>query len=207
MKRWHRTRAVKNEVAGKTHAQFWREQRQADKDNHTWFISFAPYEKPKFAICVFVQGANRRRRLSADRAEDSRGKPRPERGTIPGSPSWSPPSAASRRSRRSITSARTCLRDGAGSRDCRPHGRAAVPKKKAKQCESRPDIRPDADQGGGSLRHARSQFSGQLKNGTSSSDSLGVETATTTNVPLAHHPGRRALIAQCSPNFTPRSFP
>ncbi|MDP9291980.1 MAG: penicillin-binding protein 2 [Verrucomicrobiota bacterium] len=43
------------EVAGKTGtAQFWRGNK---KDNHTWFISFAPYDKPKYAVCVFVQGA------------------------------------------------------------------------------------------------------------------------------------------------------
>ncbi len=51
------------EVAGKTGtAQFWRETSDGRttskvKDNHTWFISFAPYEDPKYAICVFVQGA------------------------------------------------------------------------------------------------------------------------------------------------------
>ncbi len=26
-------------------------------DNHTWFIAFAPYEDPKYAVCVLVQGA------------------------------------------------------------------------------------------------------------------------------------------------------
>jgi penicillin-binding protein 2 len=42
-------------VAGKTGtAQFWRGNK---KDNHTWFICFAPYEQPKYAVCVFVQGA------------------------------------------------------------------------------------------------------------------------------------------------------
>ncbi len=42
-------------VAGKTGtAQFWRGTR---KDNHTWFIAFAPYETPKYAICIMVQGA------------------------------------------------------------------------------------------------------------------------------------------------------
>jgi penicillin-binding protein 2 len=42
-------------VAGKTGtAQFWR---NGVKDNHTWFLCFAPYEAPKYAICVFVQGA------------------------------------------------------------------------------------------------------------------------------------------------------
>ncbi len=55
---------VKNvEVAGKTGtAQFWRETKEGRtvtkvKDNHTWFICFAPYEEPRYAICVFVQGA------------------------------------------------------------------------------------------------------------------------------------------------------
>ena len=42
-------------VAGKSGtAQFWR----GDiKDNHAWFIAFAPYEKPQYALCVMVQGA------------------------------------------------------------------------------------------------------------------------------------------------------
>jgi len=43
------------EVAGKTGtAQFWRGNQ---KDNHTWFICFAPYQEPRYAICVMVQGA------------------------------------------------------------------------------------------------------------------------------------------------------
>ena len=43
------------EVAGKTGtAQFWR---SGKPDNHTWFVSFAPYENPKYAVVVLVQGA------------------------------------------------------------------------------------------------------------------------------------------------------
>jgi penicillin-binding protein 2 len=43
------------DVAGKTGtAQFWRGN---VPDNHTWFIAFAPYDAPKFALCVMVQGA------------------------------------------------------------------------------------------------------------------------------------------------------
>jgi penicillin-binding protein 2 len=43
------------EMAGKTGtAQFWR---NGIKDNHTWFICFAPYQQPKYAVCVFLQGA------------------------------------------------------------------------------------------------------------------------------------------------------
>ncbi len=46
------------EVAGKTGtAQNWRldERRVKHDDNHTWFISFAPYLNPRFACCVLVQ--------------------------------------------------------------------------------------------------------------------------------------------------------
>ncbi|MFO1482869.1 MAG: penicillin-binding protein 2 [Verrucomicrobiaceae bacterium] len=46
------------EVAGKTGtAQNWRRDQNGNKldDNHTWFISFAPYQNPRFACCVLVQ--------------------------------------------------------------------------------------------------------------------------------------------------------
>jgi penicillin-binding protein 2 len=50
-----RARIKDVEVAGKTGtAQFWRGDK---KDNHTWFIAFAPYDKPRVAVCVLVQGA------------------------------------------------------------------------------------------------------------------------------------------------------
>ncbi|MEO6848591.1 MAG: penicillin-binding protein 2 [Chthoniobacterales bacterium] len=42
------------EVAGKTGtAQFWRGK---IKDNHTWFVCFAPYKNPRFAVCILIQG-------------------------------------------------------------------------------------------------------------------------------------------------------
>ena len=46
---------IKNyDVSGKTGtAQFWR---RGTPDNHTWFIAFAPYEKPRYAVCVMVNG-------------------------------------------------------------------------------------------------------------------------------------------------------
>ena len=52
--------AVKGQVvAGKTGtAQFWREVKgKKEKDNHTWFIAFAPFDAPRYAVCVMVQGA------------------------------------------------------------------------------------------------------------------------------------------------------
>ncbi len=46
---------IKNyQVAGKTGtAQFWR---RGLKDNHVWFIAFAPYDKPRYAVSVMVNG-------------------------------------------------------------------------------------------------------------------------------------------------------
>ncbi len=47
------------EVAGKTGtAQVWRINSNGQKaqDNNTLFIAFAPYDKPKYAICVLIQG-------------------------------------------------------------------------------------------------------------------------------------------------------
>lgn len=42
-------------VAGKTGtAQF---KRKGVPDNHTWFVCFAPYDKPTLAICIFIEGA------------------------------------------------------------------------------------------------------------------------------------------------------
>lgn len=50
-----KARLQKNIVAGKTGtAQFWRGH---NKDNHTWFLGFAPYEHPKYVVIVLVQGA------------------------------------------------------------------------------------------------------------------------------------------------------
>ena len=48
---------IKNyQVAGKTGtAQFWR---RGISDNHVWFISFAPYDKPRYAVCVMVNGGS-----------------------------------------------------------------------------------------------------------------------------------------------------
>ena len=50
-----KARLKKNILAGKTGtAQFWRGHL---KDNHTWFLCFAPYDKPKYALCILVEGA------------------------------------------------------------------------------------------------------------------------------------------------------
>jgi len=47
------------EVAGKTGtAQFWRKEgNERIKDNHVWFMCFAPYKQPKYSVVVMIQGA------------------------------------------------------------------------------------------------------------------------------------------------------
>jgi penicillin-binding protein 2 len=54
-------------VAGKTGtAQFTTRFRgRTVKDNRTWFIAFAPYESPRYAICVMVEGGESGGRTSA----------------------------------------------------------------------------------------------------------------------------------------------
>ncbi len=56
-----RAAAIKGvEVAGKTGtAQFWRVEKEnaKEKDNRVWFVCFAPYKQPKYALCVMVEGA------------------------------------------------------------------------------------------------------------------------------------------------------
>jgi cell division protein FtsI/penicillin-binding protein 2/beta-lactamase regulating signal transducer with metallopeptidase domain len=46
------------ELAGKTGtAQFWRiKDGKRVRDNHTWFVGFAPYDQPKIAFAVMIQG-------------------------------------------------------------------------------------------------------------------------------------------------------
>ncbi|MFT5107303.1 MAG: penicillin-binding protein 2 [Pseudoalteromonas tetraodonis] len=49
-----RAKSPITEICGKTGtAQF---KRNGEPDNHAWFVGFAPYENPRFAVCVFVQG-------------------------------------------------------------------------------------------------------------------------------------------------------
>jgi len=60
-----RARVKGHEVGGKTGtAQFWRPGTRI-KDNRTWFIAFAPYDNPRYAVCVMVEGAESGGRVSA----------------------------------------------------------------------------------------------------------------------------------------------
>ena len=149
---------VKNvEVAGKTGtAQFWRETGgKRIKDNHTWFITFAPYDDPKFAVCVFVQGAKSGGGVSAPIAqkilEESLAL---DKGFDPGL-AWLDPAVGSFAQIEGVDYKKSEIAaDMVADPETADHTEEPVQKNKDKQVKSKPDIRPDADQGGRVARRA-----------------------------------------------------
>jgi penicillin-binding protein 2 len=143
-------------VAGKTGtAQFWRENEgKKIKDNHTWFICFAPYEEPKFAITVFVQGAKSGGGVSAPIAqrilEESlaleKGFEVAIESLTPAVGSFAPIEMVDYKKSAVPAAIAGQLTDDdqerADHNDAPPD---SAPKKKGKQVAARPDIRADAD--------------------------------------------------------------
>ena len=142
-------------VAGKTGtAQFWRLEKENGKnvkikDNHTWFITFAPYEQPKYAVCIFVQGAKSGGGVSAPIAqkimEESLAL---EKGFDPGLQALEP-AKGSFRPIEMVDYKKSIV-----PTDQKPEEEEASPtseiadKKIEKQKVARPDIRAEADPGG-----------------------------------------------------------
>ena len=140
------------EVAGKTGtAQFWRDVNgKKEKDNHTWFICFAPYETPKFAVCVFVQGAKSGGGVSAPIAqrilEQSLAL---EKGFDPGL-AWIEPARGSFTPIDEVNYKTGPVLGGEADRETAEHHTepAAKTQKKKAAPEATPDIKPDADERG-----------------------------------------------------------
>jgi len=145
------------EVAGKTGtAQFWREVNgKKEKDNHTWFMSFAPYDAPKFAVCVFVQGAKSGGGVSAPIAqrvfEQSLAL---SKGVEPGL-TWLEPAVGSFAQIDEVNYKTGVLiaPDGVDRETADHHAdnssaTGAKPVKKKPVSEASPDIRPEADEMG-----------------------------------------------------------
>ena len=121
-----------------------------EKDNHTWFISFAPYETPKFAVCVFVQGAKSGGGVSAPIAqrilEQSLAL---EKGFDPGL-AWLEPARGSFAQIDEVNYKTGTLIAGEADKETAEHHAetaAKVPKKKTAP-EATPDIKADADERG-----------------------------------------------------------
>lgn len=147
---------VKNvEVAGKTGtAQFWRETREGKtvtkiKDNHTWFICFAPYQDPKFAICVFVQGAKSGGGVSAPIAqkilEESLAL---EKGFDPGLKPLEPAVGSFAQIEQVDYKKSEVPADKAADLETAEHTDTPDNKKGGKQVTETPNIRANPDQGG-----------------------------------------------------------
>jgi penicillin-binding protein 2 len=148
------------EVAGKTGtAQFWRGN---IKDNHAWFICFAPYNEPKYAIAVMVQGAKSGGGVSAPIAqkilEESLAL---EQGYQVELAKLDPAPGSFAQidevdfKRKDAAIAKLAAAAGAEDMETADHVDAPAPTTKKKQIGATPDIRPDADEGGRIKRSAR----------------------------------------------------
>jgi penicillin-binding protein 2 len=148
------------EVAGKTGtAQFWRGN---VKDNHTWFICFAPYQEPKYAICVMVQGAKSGGGVSAPIAqkilEESLAL---ETGYDPGLAKLDPAMGSFAQieavdfKNKDAAVAKLAAEAGAEDPETADHMDAPQKKKETRQVRAKPDVREDSDQGGRVRRAAR----------------------------------------------------
>jgi len=141
-------------VAGKTGtAQFWRESDgKRIKDNHTWFICFAPYDEPRFAITVFVQGAKSGGGVSAPIAqrilEESLAIEKGFEVTVqpltPAAGSFAPIEMVDYKVSAVPAQIAGQLTDDDQERPDH-NDEPMAPKKKSKQIAARPDIRADAD--------------------------------------------------------------
>jgi len=141
-------------VAGKTGtAQFWRESDgKRIKDNHTWFICFAPYDEPRFAITVFVQGAKSGGGVSAPIAqrilEESLAIEKGFEVTVqpltPAEGSFAPIEMVDYKVSAVPAQIAGQLTDDDQERPDH-NDEPMAPKKKSKQIAARPDIRADAD--------------------------------------------------------------
>lgn len=141
------------EVAGKTGtAQFWRGN---IKDNHTWFICFAPFKEPKYAICVMVQGAKSGGGVSAPIAqkilEESLAL---ETGYEPQLVKLEPAVGSFAQieavdyKNKDAAIAKLAAEAGAEDPETADHTDEPQQKRQKKQIRATPDIRKDADQGG-----------------------------------------------------------
>ncbi len=134
-------------VAGKTGtAQFWRGNK---KDNHTWFITFAPYEAPRYAICVMVQGAKSGGGVSAPIAQKIMSEcfAMENTGYDPGLVAIAPAKGSFVQMEAVDYSKQGVLAVAAGQEDneTADHADSPLKTKQEKQIGSSPDIRAQAD--------------------------------------------------------------
>src|SRR4029434_413770 len=115
---------------------------------HTWFIAFAPYEQPKYAICIFVQGAKSGGGVSAPIAqkilEESLAL---EKGFDPGLQPLDP-AVGSFRPIEMVDYKKSVVPSDQKPEEESPENNEPSDRKIERQVAARPDIRMEADQGG-----------------------------------------------------------
>jgi penicillin-binding protein 2 len=137
-------------VAGKTGtAQFWR---SGKKDNHTWFLAFTPYDHPKIALAVMIEGGKSgggvaapmaaeiiRQVLALDNGYDPSVKrldPAIGNYKLVNSVSFPKEGAAD---------AEIASTDDTGPDDSGPTGPSQTTRRTVQTRQAEPDIRPDSD--------------------------------------------------------------
>jgi len=147
------------EVAGKTGtAQFWRGNKQ---DNHTWFITFAPYDDPQLAVCVMVQGAKSGGGVSAPIAQKIMEETFAlEKGYDPGLAKLEPAKGSFAPIEAVDYTKNAQVAAISEDRETADHVDAPIKPKDQKQIGARPDIRADAD-ARGKVRDGRGNSTAQ----------------------------------------------
>lgn len=143
-------------VAGKTGtAQAWREENgRRVKDNKTWFICFAPYQDPKYAICIMVEAGKSGGGTSAPIAQKILQESLAlEKGWDPGL-AWLEPAVGHLKAVNEVSYTQAALptpdreQEVDGEETADQGGPVVKTKKKERQVQQTPDIRPKADQRG-----------------------------------------------------------
>jgi len=149
------------QVAGKTGtAQFWR---SGKKDNHTWFLAFTPYDHPKIALAVMIEGGKSGGGVAAPMAaEIIKQVLALDNGYDPGLKRLDP-AIGNYKLVNSVSfpkngGAEIASTDDVGPDDSEPTDTAQNTKKLTQARQAEPDIRPDSDNGRSSRNPLRSFF-------------------------------------------------
>ena len=149
------------QVAGKTGtAQFWR---GGKKDNHTWFLAFTPYDHPKIALAVMIEGGKSGGGVAAPMAaEIIKQVLALDNGYDPGLKRLDP-AIGNYKLVDSVSfpkngGAEVASTDDVGPDSSEPNDTAQNTKKLAQTRQAEPDIRPDSDSGRASHNPLRGFF-------------------------------------------------
>jgi penicillin-binding protein 2 len=149
------------QVAGKTGtAQFWR---NGKKDNHTWFLAFTPYDHPKIALAVMIEGGKSGGGVAAPMAAEIMKQVLAlDNGYDPGLKRLDP-AIGNYKLVNSVSfpkngGAEVASTDDVGPDNSEPSDSGQSTKRVAQTRQPEPDIRPDSDSGRASHNPLRGFF-------------------------------------------------